>query len=133
MADYDFPRDLRDAQLCLHHVRAEYSALCRTLPWSVEPAEGWSGDKQLYSEYLGTMPDSPGYTEQQKAEEARLRRRVLDLSIAVSTHPYWATVVAETVVEQRMALKHTPGALTQPFGEEPAPVADPSEVAVLVA
>lgn len=115
MAEYDFPRDLRDAQLYLHHVRAAYAALCRTLPWSVEPADGWTGDKQLYSDYLPEFPASPGYSAQQKAAEARLRSLLLDLSITVSTHPYWA--MTENVVEERMALKHTPGALTQPPAE----------------
>lgn len=79
-------------------------------PW---PADGWTGDKQLYSDYLPRFPDSPGYTDQQTADEARLRRLLLDLSITVSTHPYWATLT-ENVVEERMALKHTPGALTPP-------------------
>ncbi|MET7620518.1 hypothetical protein [Streptomyces sp. NPDC005408] len=119
MAGYDFPRDLRDAELRRQQVRAAYAALCRTLPWSVEPADGWTGDKQLYSDYVGGMPDSPGYTDQQTADEERLRRMLLDLSITVSTHPYWATLT-ENVVEERMALKHSPGALTQPSEQDPA-------------
>ncbi|MGW1496946.1 hypothetical protein [Streptomyces sp. NPDC002402] len=113
MAGYDFPRDLRDSQLRLHQVRAAYADLCQTLPWSVEPADGWTGDKRLYSDYVPRFEDSPGYSEQQSDHEARLRRLLLDLSVTVSTHPYWETLTGN-VVEERMALKHTPGALTQP-------------------
>ncbi|MFF3326038.1 hypothetical protein [Streptomyces sp. NPDC002889] len=105
MADTDFPQDLRDAQIRLHRVHCEYAALCRALPWSVEPHPGWTGDKQPYSDYVGSMPDSPGYTEQQKADEARLRAERLELSIFVSTHPYWSTVERDKVVDERMRLK----------------------------
>ncbi|WP_229701432.1 hypothetical protein [Streptomyces camponoticapitis] len=83
---YDFPDDLRDAQLRLHRTSAAYRTLCRTLPRSVEPASG--------------------RTEQQKADEARLRGEVLALSVTVSTHPYWKTREAGTAVDARMALKH---------------------------
>ncbi|MFD3484903.1 hypothetical protein [Streptomyces sp. NPDC058665] len=106
MAAYDFPDDLRDAQLRLHQTRAAYRALCQSLPWSVDPAPGWEGDKQPYTDYRTGKPDSPGYTGQQKADEARLRGEVLALSTTVSAHPYWKTLETGTVVEARMALKH---------------------------
>ncbi|MFD4117541.1 hypothetical protein ACFWSJ_29350 [Streptomyces niveus] len=106
MAEYDFPDDLRDAQLRLHQASAAYRALCRTLPWSVEPEPGWESDKQPYSERRSSMAASPGYTPEQKTEEARLRREVLQLSTAVSTHPYWSTLETGTTVDARMALKH---------------------------
>lgn len=116
MAETDFPQDLRDAQARLHQVQRAYVALCRTLPWSVEPAAGWSGDKQAYSDHVGSMPDSPGYTEQQKAEEERLRRERLELSLVVSTHPYWSTVEREKVVDERMRLKR----VARPAQDTPA-------------
>ncbi|MFE5852388.1 hypothetical protein ACFQ61_04095 [Streptomyces sp. NPDC056500] len=105
MAEYDFPHDLRDAQLQLHRTRAAYAALCRELPWSVEPAPGWEGDKQLHSDRMPGLPDSPGYTEQQKEEEKRLRGLLLELSAAVSTHPYWQTLRGPELVSARMVLK----------------------------
>ncbi|MEU0955845.1 hypothetical protein ABZ353_26450 [Streptomyces niveus] len=52
------------------------------------------------------MAASPGYTPEQKTEEARLRREVLELSTTVSTHPYWSTLETGTTVDARMALKH---------------------------
>ncbi|WP_406263060.1 hypothetical protein OHT93_00410 [Streptomyces sp. NBC_00191] len=52
---------------------------------------------------------------------ARLRRLLLYLSITVSTNPYWETLTGN-VVEERMALKHTPGALTQPPTDDLADV-----------
>lgn len=104
MATYDFPEDLRAAQLRLHQTWAEYEALGRTLPWSVEPSEGWTAPKVLYSDAEPrSLPPSPGYTDEQIA---RLRRELLELSAVVSTHPYWETVEAGKRVEQRMALKH---------------------------
>ncbi|MFB8352858.1 hypothetical protein [Streptomyces niveus] len=108
MAEYDFPQDLRDAQLRLHQVTAAYHQLCRTLPWSVERAPGWAaGEKQPYTDCKSAEPDGPGYTDHEKSEVARLRAAVLELSVTVSTHPYWATLKPGTVVDGRMALKHT--------------------------
>lgn len=103
---YVFPDDLRDAQLRLHQAGAAYRVLCRALPWSVEPAPGWEGDKQAYSGRRASRSASPGYTEQEKKKEGRLRGEVLQLSITVSTHPYWKTLETGTVVAARMALKH---------------------------
>ncbi|WP_405999599.1 hypothetical protein [Streptomyces sp. NBC_00829] len=102
---YDFPDDLRAAQLDLHRTRAEYAALCRTLPWSVTPEPGWTGEKHVLGDRVVSFPDSPGYTAEQAAEVKRLRRRLLDLSVTVSTHPYWATL-SVGVVDARTALKH---------------------------
>ncbi|MFE3119706.1 hypothetical protein [Streptomyces niveus] len=120
MAEYDFPQDLRDAQLRLHQVTAAYNQLCRTLPWSVEPAPGWAaGEKQQYTDYRSTKPDSPGYTDHQKSEVARLRAALLELSVTVSTHPYWSTLGPGTVVEGRMALKQTAPASAGDAAAEP--------------
>ncbi|MHC5703111.1 hypothetical protein HHX38_00510 [Streptomyces sp. PKU-MA01144] len=110
MAEDDFPDELRDAQLRLHQARSAYRALCRELPWSVESAEGWTGEEGHYSGYRREFPASPGWTDAQRAEEATLRERVLTLSIEVSTHPYWAGLDRPEVVKARMALKHAEGA-----------------------
>lgn len=102
----DFPQDLVDAQLELHRTVAAYGALCDELPWSVDPAPGWTGDKMLYSDhYRAVFPDSPGYSEQQKAEVRRVRERLVELCLTVTTHPYWATLDGG-VSEARMELKH---------------------------
>ncbi|MEV8333816.1 hypothetical protein [Streptomyces niveus] len=120
MAEYDFPQDLRDAQRRLHQVTAAYHALCRTLPWSVEPAPGWAaGEKQPYTDHKSTKPESPGYTDWQRSEVARLRAAVLELSVTVSTHPYWSTLGPGTVAEGRMALKQTAPASACDVAAEP--------------
>ncbi|AWK10436.1 hypothetical protein DDQ41_17760 [Streptomyces spongiicola] len=106
MADDDFPDELRDAQLRLHQTRSVHRALCRELPWPVEPAQGWTGEEGHHSGYRREFPASPGRTEAQRAEEARLRELVLTLSIEVSTHPYWTGLDRPEVVNARMALKH---------------------------
>ncbi|MET8480013.1 hypothetical protein ABZV68_22920 [Streptomyces clavifer] len=104
---YDFPEDLRDAQLALHQTRAAYEQYARTLPWSAEPMPGWEGDKQLHSGYRPAKPDSPGYTDEQHREVARLRAELLELSTVVATHPFWATLERESVVRGRMVLQHS--------------------------
>lgn len=124
MADDDFPDDLRDAQLRLHQARSAYRALCRELPWSVEPAEGWTGEEGHYSSYRREFPESPGWSEEQRAEEARLRELVLTLSIDVSTHPYWAALTGPDVVKARMALKHAEPVGAENVGAAPAQADD---------
>lgn len=105
MATNDFPPDLLDAQRELHQTVAAYSALCDELPWSVDPAPGWSGNKVLYSDhYRPEFPDSPGYSEEQKTEIARFRERLIELAAVVTTHPYWSTLDGG-VVAARMELK----------------------------
>ncbi|WP_435972340.1 hypothetical protein [Streptomyces sp. Qhu_M48] len=87
---HQFPADLKRLQAELHHARAEHRALCRALPWSVERLPGWPGTAHPHTgEVTGGREPSPGYTPDQAAEEQRLWDRVRDLSIEVSTHPYW--------------------------------------------
>ncbi|MET9436932.1 hypothetical protein [Streptomyces sp. NPDC006551] len=112
MADTPFPSDLLTAQLALHQARAEYAAFCRTLPWSVEPTPGWPGEVHPHTGVVtGGREDSPGYTDEQKAEYERLSRLVRDLSIQVSTHPHWENLTGEALVTARMVLKHHPDAV----------------------
>ncbi|MDJ1645210.1 hypothetical protein [Streptomyces pakalii] len=106
MATYDFPQDLRDAQLALRQTRAAYEEYARTLPWSAEPLPGWEAERQLHSGFRSSKQDSPGYTEDQDAEVARFRAELLELSITVSTHQFWKQVDQGQVVDARMRLKH---------------------------
>lgn len=105
VSTYDFPPDLRDAQVALHRTRAAYEQYAKTLPWSAEPMPGWEADKQLHSSYRSAKPDSPGYTPEQHEEVKKYRAELLELSATVITRPYWATL-GEDVVKARMALKH---------------------------
>ncbi|MET9592007.1 hypothetical protein ABZY45_13725 [Streptomyces sp. NPDC006516] len=107
MPTYTFPQDLRDSQLALHQTHAAYEQYARTLPWSADPMPGWEGDKQLHSGYRSAKPDSPGYTDEQRQEVARLRAELLEMSIQVAMHPFWATLERGDVVEGRIALQHT--------------------------
>ncbi|QTA36670.1 hypothetical protein JHY03_68850 (plasmid) [Streptomyces sp. CA-256286] len=61
--------------------------------------------KQLHSGFWSSNPDSPDYTEAQHAEGARFRAELLELSITVSTHPFWDQVEQGQVVDARMRLK----------------------------
>ncbi|MFD3565804.1 hypothetical protein [Streptomyces sp. NPDC058667] len=108
---YGFPEDLKSLQARLHQARAEYRALCRALPWSVsvsvEPLPGWPGTVHPHTgKVTGGREPSPGYTPEQAAEEQRLWDLVRELSVAVSTHPYWSELErGPELVKARMALK----------------------------
>ncbi|MEJ8655051.1 hypothetical protein [Streptomyces sp. MS1.AVA.4] len=81
----------------------------------MEPAAGWPGEEHPHTGVVtGGREDSPGYTDEQKTEDARLRELLRELSIEVSTHSHWATVEGEARVKARMALKNHPGAAPTP-------------------
>ncbi|TQK49883.1 hypothetical protein FBY35_0160 [Streptomyces sp. SLBN-118] len=105
---YRFPGRLRALQLQVHRVRAQYEAMGRQLPWAVEATEGWSSTTKTYSplgDRITTFPASPGWTEEQIDQYARLRRRLVRLSAAVITHPWWSSVPTGEQVDARMTLK----------------------------
>ncbi|MFJ7990267.1 hypothetical protein [Streptomyces sp. NPDC096351] len=104
-----FPLGLKNLQADLHRAHAEYQALCRSLPWSVEPLPGWEAKINPNTEEIITpgREASPGYTPEQVAEEKRLWDTVRELSIALSTHPFWAGLEQGPArVDARMALKN---------------------------
>ncbi|MBH1934161.1 hypothetical protein I5Q34_07600 [Streptomyces sp. AV19] len=101
---FDFPRSLRQAQLELHQVRADLAALALTLPWSAEPMPAWSTPSGHWRP--SSRPESPGWTEEEQQQVNALRDRARELSITISTHPFWGTVEPGRVIEARMALKH---------------------------
>ncbi|MEV7129722.1 hypothetical protein [Streptomyces sp. NPDC093260] len=106
MAETSFPSDLLAARTRLNQATAELSALLRSLPWSVEPLEGWPGIEHPHTgEVTGGREPSPGWTNEQKASVARLRRECLELSATVTTHSYWDAFQGEDVVKERMRLK----------------------------
>ncbi|MBM9624388.1 hypothetical protein [Streptomyces zhihengii] len=106
MADSDFPDDLTAAQTRLHQATAEHAALVRTLPWSVEPHDGWPGTEHPHTGQIsGGREPSPGWSDEQKAAVAQLRQECLALSVTVTTHPYWQTLSGEDVYRARMRLK----------------------------
>jgi hypothetical protein len=102
---FPFPQDLLDAQAALDETSAAYQEYAATLPWSAEPMSGWKAKKQLDSDDFPRKPDSPGYTEEQRAEVARFRARLMELNTTVFTHPFWGTLT-EDVAAARTALKH---------------------------
>ncbi|WP_326654979.1 hypothetical protein [Streptomyces sp. NBC_01750] len=102
-----FPDRLRALQLQLHRVRAQYQDLCRELPWAVEPTVGRTYERQLMGSVTQTVTfaDSPGYTPQQITLERQLRRRLVRLSAALITHPWWAALPTGEQVDARAALQ----------------------------
>ncbi|MFK4687772.1 hypothetical protein [Streptomyces pristinaespiralis] len=108
MAETEFPEDLRAAQVRLHQATSELAALCRTLPWSVEPMPGRSGTEHPHTgEVTGGRE---GWTEEQKRTVKRLRMECTDLSVRIAAHPYWLTLEGEQRVKARSELK----AITRP-------------------
>jgi hypothetical protein len=100
---YEFPSDLLAGQEELHQVRAELSALLKRLPWSVEPLDAFSDDGGWRKV---ERPASPGWTADEQAEVEKLRQREHELAVFVSTHRFWAEVMAGERVDARMKLKH---------------------------
>ncbi|MFD7663550.1 hypothetical protein [Streptomyces sp. NPDC059788] len=49
---------------------------------------------------------SPGWTDDEKAEEAKLRGRRLELAEAIGTHDFWFTLAEADRPKVRSALKH---------------------------
>ncbi|MGP4004453.1 hypothetical protein [Streptomyces sp. 8N706] len=118
MADYAFPGDLVTAQQELHHVRAELSALLAKLPWSVTPEAGFRDTKEDGYWHTRERPDSPGWSQEEQAQVAALRKRQLALAEAVVTHDFWTTLSGPDRVAARSAIKHLPddAATAQPAG-----------------
>ncbi|GHB68638.1 hypothetical protein GCM10010347_43580 [Streptomyces cirratus] len=98
-----FPDDLLQLQERLHRIRAEHTAYLAGLPWSVEPVKGWA--RWEHFSHRGDVPDSPGWTPEQKERVDWMWQELRDLSAAVVDHPYWKTVEREKVVEARMLMK----------------------------
>ncbi|MFD9270995.1 hypothetical protein ACFWB1_26945 [Streptomyces goshikiensis] len=98
-----FPDDLLQLQERLHRAHAEHRAYLAGLPWSVEPMKGWVRGERF--SHCGDVPDSPGWSEEEKETVDRMRAEIRELSIAVVDHPHWASVPRETVVSARMQLK----------------------------
>ncbi|WP_255951623.1 hypothetical protein [Streptomyces odontomachi] len=103
-ATHDFPGDLLAGQEELHQVRAELLALLKRLPWSVEPADGFSDDNGWRKV---ERPATPGWTPDEQAQVEKLRERERELAVFVSSHRYWFELPAGDRVDARMALKHT--------------------------
>ncbi|MGW7312555.1 hypothetical protein [Streptomyces sp. NPDC054865] len=98
-----FPDDLLKLQERLHRAHAEHRVHLAALPWSVEPMKGWARGER-YS-HRGDVPDSPGWSDEQKATADRMWAEIRELSIKVVDHPHWKSVSADTLVESRMRLK----------------------------
>ncbi|MEV7728826.1 hypothetical protein AB0P15_29420 [Streptomyces sp. NPDC087917] len=98
-----FPDDLIQLQEHLHRAHAEHRAYLAALPWSVEPIAGWARGER-YS-HRGDVPDSPGWSNEQKETVDRMWAEIRELSIAVANHPHWASVSRDGLVDARMQLK----------------------------
>ncbi|MFF2404452.1 hypothetical protein ACWCY1_25720 [Streptomyces goshikiensis] len=98
-----FPDDLLQLQERLHRAHAEHRAYLADLPRSVEPCAGWTRGERF--SHRGDLPDSPGWSDEQKETVTRMRAEIRELSIAVVDHPHWATIARENVVAARMRLK----------------------------
>ncbi|MGW7342779.1 hypothetical protein [Streptomyces sp. NPDC054854] len=112
-----FPDDLLKLQERLHRAHAEHRAYLAGLPWSVEPMKGWQRGERF--SHRGDVPNSPGWTDEQKETVDRMRAELRELSTAVVDHPHWATVPRETLVNARMQLKQQ----TRPAEADPAETA----------
>lgn len=103
VSESEYPAALVTAQRELDDVRAQLAALYERLPWSVQPADGFS-DVEIWRPRV--RPASPGWPEDDQAAVGRLRAREVDLAARVVTDPYWQTIDTGARHAARMALKH---------------------------
>ncbi|MFE6085992.1 hypothetical protein [Streptomyces virginiae] len=113
-----FPDDLLKLQEQLHRANAEHRAFLARLPWSVEPMKGWARGER-YS-HRGDVPDSPGWSEEEKETADRMWAEIRELAISVVDHPHWATLAREEIVSARMALKKQARPADDPVESEAA-------------
>ncbi|MET9959426.1 hypothetical protein ABZ128_10140 [Streptomyces sp. NPDC006326] len=113
-----FPDDLLKLQEQLHRAHAEHRAYLAALPWSVEPMKGWARGER-YS-HRGDVPDSPGWSQEEKETVDRMWAELRELAIAVADHPHWETVPREGVVAARMELKKQACPTNAPASSEAA-------------
>ncbi|MEW1637578.1 hypothetical protein AB0469_26345 [Streptomyces sp. NPDC093801] len=116
-----FPHDLLELQERLHRAHAEYRAYLATLPWSGEPMKGWPRGERF--SHRGDVPDSPGWSDEQKATADRMWAEIGRLSVDVSGHPYWKSVPTENLVASRMQLKRQARPAESPEDPEAAEAA----------
>ncbi|WP_037881975.1 hypothetical protein [Streptomyces sp. NRRL S-378] len=113
-----FPDDLLKLQEQLHRANAKHRAFLARLPWSVEPMPGWVRGERF--SHRGDVPDSPGWSEEEKETVDRMWAEIRELAIAVVDHPHWATVAREEVVSARMELKKQARPAEDPSAPEAA-------------
>ncbi|MFI5987680.1 DUF6233 domain-containing protein [Streptomyces sp. NPDC051555] len=85
-AERPFPDDLLQLQEQLHRAHAEHRLFLAGPPWSVEPLKGWTRTEGSYS-HRGDVPDSPGWTQEEKDTADRMWKEIRELSIAVVDPP----------------------------------------------
>ncbi|MEU7148696.1 hypothetical protein AB0B15_11750 [Streptomyces sp. NPDC045456] len=103
---YDFPDDLIAAQRDLQQVTADLHALYHRLAPSPEPAEAFHDSRESGYWRDRQRDASPGWTDDEKAEEAKLREHRLELAATVVTHTFWSTLSGADAPKARSALKH---------------------------
>ncbi|MER8098119.1 hypothetical protein [Streptomyces goshikiensis] len=77
-----FPHDLLQLQEYLHRAHAEHRTYLAGLHWSVEPMKGWARGERYY--HRGDVPDSPGWSDEQKETVDRMWAEIRQLSPCTS-------------------------------------------------
>ncbi|AXE27933.1 hypothetical protein C0216_31025 (plasmid) [Streptomyces globosus] len=116
-----FPHDLLQLQERLHRAQAEHRAYLAALPWSVEPIKGWARGERF--SHRGDVPDSPGWSAEQKETVDRMRAEIRQLSSDVVDHPHWKSVPTENMAASRMLLKRQARPAEAPENPEAAEAA----------
>lgn len=99
---FDFPDDLLAAQAVLDAARAAYGSYCGALPKWAEPMP----ERDLRGG--ATAAAEPGWSAEQRTEEARLLEAERQAAHAVWAHPFWASLSRGDVVDARTGLRHLP-------------------------
>ncbi|MFJ4963853.1 hypothetical protein ACIP6P_15615 [Streptomyces sp. NPDC088729] len=110
MTTFDFPQDLRAAQLALHRTRAELDRYVRTLPRPVGPVAVRRNGEHPHTDGRALHGDAPvpGRTREQRRRVAEYRARLRDLGAVVATHPFWRQFERGGSVGGRTRLRPAP-------------------------
>ncbi|MEV5241943.1 hypothetical protein AB0K89_22980 [Streptomyces cinnamoneus] len=100
----------------MQQIRAELRTLLASLPWSVEPHDGWTDPADRW--HPTQRPATPGWTEEQKHAVAALRAREMEMVTTIADHPWWKSLTGEDRVAARMALKRALAGGTDPQDPE---------------
>lgn len=114
---HSFPDDLLQLQERLHRAHAEHGVYLAGPPWSVEPMAGRRRGERF--SHRGDVPDSPGWSDEQKETVDRMWAEIRELTITLVDHPYWVTVDRAVLVDARMKLKKQ----TRPAADDTAEAA----------
>ncbi|MFF7953960.1 nucleic acid-binding protein [Streptomyces griseorubiginosus] len=102
---YNYPDELLKAQRELNAVRADLAALFKKLPYSTEPMEAWARPEGYWLK-SPVHEASPGSTDMEQQQVAKLRERERDLAAKIVAHGFWNEIPGTERPDARSQLRY---------------------------